>query len=207
LAEIGRGGGAFDHSRRQDTARNHWRGKRAHPGATPWRRAKPQSDRPADRRPQSQYPADAHHPSRLSRARDPDPDLVLSRLIRRSQTSRQSESASNDEVETIFASRRQAVRLTVSLPAALYRGLVAYAEIIARKNGKTVEPAKLNAPMVEKFIASDRAFAKARQKRTFLKPRPHRPGRTGNACASAIDVATGESLQVKAGACGMRASR
>jgi hypothetical protein len=54
------------------------------------------------------------------------------------------------------------VRLTVSLPAALHRDLVAYAEILARESGKTVEPAKLIAPMVEKFIASDREFVKAR---------------------------------------------
>jgi hypothetical protein len=53
------------------------------------------------------------------------------------------------------------VRLSVSLPAALHRDLVVYAEILARESGKTVEPAKLIAPMLEKFIASDRAFAKA----------------------------------------------
>lgn len=54
------------------------------------------------------------------------------------------------------------VRLTVSLPAALHRDLVAYAEILARESGQKVEPAKLIAPMLANFIASDRAFAKAR---------------------------------------------
>jgi hypothetical protein len=62
------------------------------------------------------------------------------------------------------------VRLTISLPAALHRDIVAYAEILARETGKTVDPAKLIAPMLEKFIASDRAFAKARG--ADLKPNP-----------------------------------
>ena len=54
------------------------------------------------------------------------------------------------------------VKLTVTLPAALHRNLVAYAELLARETGKPVEPAKLIAPMLEKFIASDRGFAKTR---------------------------------------------
>ncbi|MGD9656666.1 MAG: DUF2274 domain-containing protein [Methylocystis sp.] len=55
------------------------------------------------------------------------------------------------------------VKLTVTLPAALHRNLVAYAEILAKETGKPVEPAKLIAPMLEKFIASDRGFAKSRK--------------------------------------------
>jgi len=54
------------------------------------------------------------------------------------------------------------VKLSVSLPAALHRNLIAYAEVLAKETGKSVEPAKLIAPMLEKFIASDRGFAKAR---------------------------------------------
>lgn len=54
------------------------------------------------------------------------------------------------------------VKLTVSLPAALHRNLVAYADVLAKETGKPVEPAKLVAPMLEKFIASDRAFTKSR---------------------------------------------
>lgn len=60
------------------------------------------------------------------------------------------------------------VKLTVSLPAALHRDLVAYAEILARESGKAVEPAKLIAPMLEKFIASDRGFARERQERAKI---------------------------------------
>jgi hypothetical protein len=53
------------------------------------------------------------------------------------------------------------VKVTVTLSAALHRNLIAYAEILARESGKTVEPEKLIAPMLERFIASDRGFRKA----------------------------------------------
>jgi hypothetical protein len=56
------------------------------------------------------------------------------------------------------------VRITLDLPAALHRSLVAYGELLARETGQTViEPAKLIGPIVERFIATDRAFAKARR--------------------------------------------
>jgi hypothetical protein len=54
------------------------------------------------------------------------------------------------------------VKLTVTLSAVLHRNLVAYAEILAKETGRPVEAAKLIAPMLEKFITSDRGFAKAR---------------------------------------------
>jgi hypothetical protein len=56
------------------------------------------------------------------------------------------------------------VRLTIELPAALHRDLIAYAEVLARETTQpTIEPAKLVAPMLARFIATDRAFAKARR--------------------------------------------
>ena len=56
------------------------------------------------------------------------------------------------------------VKLTIELPAALHRDLIAYAEVLARETGQpTIEPAKLVAPMLARFIATDRAFAKARR--------------------------------------------
>ena len=59
------------------------------------------------------------------------------------------------------------IKLTVELPAAVHRDLIAYAEALVRETGQpTIEPAKLIAPMVARFIASDRAFAKARKVRT-----------------------------------------
>ena len=58
------------------------------------------------------------------------------------------------------------VKLTIELPAAVHRDLVAYAEVLGRETGQPVgEPAKLIAPMVERFMGTDRAFAKARRKR------------------------------------------
>ena len=56
------------------------------------------------------------------------------------------------------------VRVTVELPAALHRDLLAYAEVHARETGKSApEPAKLIAPMLARFMATDRAFAKLRR--------------------------------------------
>jgi len=75
------------------------------------------------------------------------------------------------------------VKLTVTLSAALNRNLIAYAEIIARESGRDVEPAKLIAPMLEKFIASDRAFRKARgvHRNPIPKPSAESPASTSDA--------------------------
>ena len=55
------------------------------------------------------------------------------------------------------------VKLTVELPAAVHRDLVAYAEVLARQTGQKVEPAKLVVPMLARFISTDRAFLRARR--------------------------------------------
>lgn len=56
------------------------------------------------------------------------------------------------------------VKLTVELPAEVHRDLVAYAEVMARNSGETVpEPVRLIAPMVQRFMATDRAFARLRK--------------------------------------------
>jgi hypothetical protein len=56
------------------------------------------------------------------------------------------------------------VKLTVELPAVVHRDLVAYAEVLGRTSGQSVsEPTKLIVPMIERFMATDRAFAKARR--------------------------------------------
>ena len=56
------------------------------------------------------------------------------------------------------------VRLTVELPAAIHRDLVAYADALGRETGQgAVEPAKLIGPMLARFMATDRAFAKLRR--------------------------------------------
>lgn len=56
------------------------------------------------------------------------------------------------------------VKVTLELPASLHRDLVAYAEILAREAGQPVaDPVRLVVPMLERFIATDRGFAKARR--------------------------------------------
>jgi hypothetical protein len=58
------------------------------------------------------------------------------------------------------------VKLTIELPAAVHRDLVAYAEALARETRQAnVEPARLVAPMLARFISADRAFAKARRQK------------------------------------------
>lgn len=55
------------------------------------------------------------------------------------------------------------VRLTVELPAAVHRDLVAYADALSRETGQASEPTRLIAPMLARFMAADRAFARARR--------------------------------------------
>ncbi|PSJ57476.1 DUF2274 domain-containing protein [Kumtagia ephedrae] len=57
------------------------------------------------------------------------------------------------------------VKVTLELPAALHRDLVAYAEVLASETGQPVtDPARLVVPMLERFIATDRGFAKSRRR-------------------------------------------
>ena len=56
------------------------------------------------------------------------------------------------------------MKISLELPAAIHRDLVAYAEVLARESGHPVsDPTKLIAPMLARFMATDRAFAKARR--------------------------------------------
>ena len=58
------------------------------------------------------------------------------------------------------------VKLTIELPAPVHRDLVAYAEALASETGHRVEPARLVAPMLARFMAGDRGFRKARARVT-----------------------------------------
>jgi hypothetical protein len=70
------------------------------------------------------------------------------------------------------------VKVTVELPATVHRDLVAYAAVLGRTTGQAVaEPSKLIAPMIERFMATDRAFAKARRNGDQAGPAP--PERSG----------------------------
>jgi hypothetical protein len=54
-------------------------------------------------------------------------------------------------------------KLTVELPAAVHRDLIAYAEVLTRETGQQTDPIKLVAPMLARFMATDRVFLKARK--------------------------------------------
>lgn len=56
------------------------------------------------------------------------------------------------------------VKVTLELPASLHRDLTAYAEILGHEAGQPpTNPVRLIVPMLERFIAADRGFAKARR--------------------------------------------
>ena len=56
------------------------------------------------------------------------------------------------------------VKVTVELPAKLHRDLVAYAQVLSEEKGSPItDPVKLIVPMLERFMATDRGFAKARR--------------------------------------------
>ena len=56
------------------------------------------------------------------------------------------------------------VKVTLELPANLHRDLTAYAEILGRGAEQApIDPVRLIIPMLERFIATDRGFTKARR--------------------------------------------
>ena len=56
------------------------------------------------------------------------------------------------------------VKVTVELSAALHRDLVTYGKALSRESGQQIaDPSRLVAPMLERFIATDRAFARMRK--------------------------------------------
>lgn len=64
------------------------------------------------------------------------------------------------------------VKITHELPASVHRDLITYAEILARESGQPIsDPVKLIAPMLARFMSTDRAFAKARRACQVFKQR------------------------------------
>ncbi|SED23830.1 DUF2274 domain-containing protein [Bradyrhizobium erythrophlei] len=58
------------------------------------------------------------------------------------------------------------VKIALELPATVHRDLVAYAEVLARDSGHPIgDPARLIAPMLARFMATDRAFTKSRRRK------------------------------------------
>ena len=63
------------------------------------------------------------------------------------------------------------VKVTLDLPAVLHRDLAAYAEILGRENNHPpTDPARLIVPMLQRFIETDRGFARARRAMAVQKP-------------------------------------
>jgi len=59
------------------------------------------------------------------------------------------------------------VKLTIELSAPVHRNLVAYAEAIGRETGQAApDPSKIVAPMIERFMATDRGFVKGRKSKS-----------------------------------------
>ncbi len=58
----------------------------------------------------------------------------------------------------------KAVRLTVEVSARLHRELLAYAAVLNGGDAKGApQPERLIPPMIERFIAADRSYAKSRR--------------------------------------------
>lgn len=59
------------------------------------------------------------------------------------------------------------VKITVEVPASVFRDLESYAQAISSANSENgpVDAAKLIVPMISKFMDEDRAFLKARRQR------------------------------------------
>ena len=57
------------------------------------------------------------------------------------------------------------VTISTKVPAAVHRDLVVYAELLKREGGQAIDPISLVAPMLARFMATDRAFRKARRQK------------------------------------------
>lgn len=55
------------------------------------------------------------------------------------------------------------IKVTVELPTALHSDLVTYGEALAKESAQSAaDPKRLIEPMLERFVATDRGFAKLR---------------------------------------------
>ena len=59
------------------------------------------------------------------------------------------------------------VKLSVEPPPDVHRDLLDYAAVMARETGQAgPDPARLIAPMIQRFMATDRAFVRLRKARS-----------------------------------------
>jgi hypothetical protein len=62
------------------------------------------------------------------------------------------------------------IKLSIEIPAALHRSLKLYAAAIAKENGGSImEPAKLVAPMLDRFMQGDKAFRRIQNPKGLKK--------------------------------------
>jgi len=58
------------------------------------------------------------------------------------------------------------VKMSLDLPASVHRDLVDYGKVLAAETGtKVAEPVKLIAPMLARFMETDRGFTRGRKTR------------------------------------------
>ncbi|HUO23697.1 MAG TPA: DUF2274 domain-containing protein [Caulobacteraceae bacterium] len=55
------------------------------------------------------------------------------------------------------------VKLTIEVPGAVHRDLVAYGEALGAESGRAIEPTKLIVPMLARFMNTDRAFTRVKR--------------------------------------------
>ena len=152
------GGRALDAARRRRRTRRCQQRQRHPDGAQARQHRQPEPGRTASGAPEPQHSADHHHPAGLPGAGDRQSRSGAFALqeLRAFAMAKLKLSAVPDD---------RPVKLTVELPAAVHRDLVAYADLLARQNGQKIEPAKLVAPMLARFMSTDRAFLRARRER------------------------------------------
>lgn len=56
------------------------------------------------------------------------------------------------------------VTMTIKLPTAVHRDLLAYAEVLKHESGRPTDPNSLVAPMLKRFMATDRAFRRLQRR-------------------------------------------
>ena len=55
------------------------------------------------------------------------------------------------------------VKLTIELPGQVHRDLIIYAELLRQEGERALEPGCLVAPMLARFMGTDREFARRRR--------------------------------------------
>src|SRR6266480_4919756 len=103
---------------------------------------------------QSQYSADADDPVRISSMRGCQSRFGARTLSGVTEVSKLKIGAIEDD---------KPVTMTIKLPAAVHRDLRVYAEVLKREGGHTIDLNSLVAAMLARFMATDRAFRRARR--------------------------------------------